>query len=134
MPEPESDVREMLQRLGRALINAAARSDEVTDAVRRIRREGYSLYLIVDPGSERPRGPQLELTTRPRDAASARERAIRRAAARERAAEAGAAVAGGERTAASPAFRLDGSDVEFLASIGIDPARPAARRRRNQSP
>lgn len=103
MSTGERDVHHMLKQLGRALVDAAARSNEVTEAVRRIRKEGYSLYLVVDPSRQRPQGPQLELTTRPR-----------------------------REVMGEPAFRLDGDDVAFLRSIGVDPTRPAARRRRNQ--
>lgn len=122
MQKPESDVREMLQRLGRALVAAAGGSNEVTDAVRRIRREGYSLYLVVDPSDEPPRGPQLELTTRPKSG-SARGQAATVKARRQLPAP---------RRRPEASFRLDGDDAEFLRSVGIDPARSAARRRRNQ--
>ncbi|MEM8959893.1 MAG: hypothetical protein AAGD38_00305 [Acidobacteriota bacterium] len=99
----EPQVRRMLNDLGRALVDAISASPPVSDAVRRMRDEGYRLQLILDCKEENgddSHGAQLELTAR-RPASPSRE----------------------------PAFRLDNQDVSFLRALGIDPTRPARRRR-----
>ncbi len=67
--------------------------------LRKIREEGYSLYLLVDCKRE-PNEPEAPAAvTTPRSA-------------------------GGE-----PQFQIDGRDLSFLKSIGIDPTRRLRRRR-----
>jgi hypothetical protein len=82
--------------LGRALADAIADSSDAGLALRRLREEGYSLYLLVD----RTEGAKL------RDAAEV--------------------VAPVEERAVPPfrpTFRINASDLFFLRSIGIDPRR-----------
>lgn len=57
-------IKRMMQDLGHALAQAIATSPEVGGAVRGIRREGYSLYLVLDR-KEGQKGARIELTTRP---------------------------------------------------------------------
>lgn len=98
MKPVDEKIRRMLRGLGKALVQAISTSSEVSQAVRRIREEGYSLYLVVDCHQSGETGAQIELTTRrapPRD----------------------------------PSFRLDGKDVAFLRSLGIDATRTGRRRR-----
>ena len=89
----------MLDELSRALMQAISTSSEVSGTARKIRQEGYSVYLALDckQDSER-RTHQIELTPR-------------------------------KAPPPAPEFRLDGSDVAFLKSLGIDATRPAKRRR-----
>lgn len=102
----DPEVRRMLDALGKAIRQAARTSSEVGDAVRRIRDEGYSLYLVLDLRPRRGRdGPRLELTDEPR------------------------AVPPAPATLAEPSYRLTPADVAFLESVGIDATRPARRRR-----
>ena len=89
----DDKIWQMLQQLGRTL----STSSEIRETVRKIRQQGYSLYL--DCKQDGGGGAQIELT--PPALPPARE----------------------------PAFRLDGKDVTFLKSLGIDPTRPGPRRR-----
>lgn len=88
----------MLRELRRALSDAISESSEVSRTLRKIREEGYSLYLLVDCKRESPDEP-LSLTA-PRLPGSS-----------------------------EPAFQIDGRDLFFLRSIGIDPTRRLRRRR-----
>jgi hypothetical protein len=89
----------MLRDLRRALSEAISESSEVSRTLRKIREEGYSLYLLVDCKREpnEPEAPAVASTPR---------------------------TAGGE-----PQFQIDGRDLSFLKSIGIDPTRRLRRRR-----
>ena len=60
----DDDVKKMMQDLGHALTQAIATSPEVSAAVRGIRQQGYSLYLVLDRKEEGQRGARFELTTR----------------------------------------------------------------------
>jgi hypothetical protein len=67
--------------------------------VQEIKREGWSLYLVVDQQTEdEGAGTALELTA-------------------------------GEAPAEAPVFKIDGEDLTFLRSIGIDPTRSLRRKR-----
>ncbi len=101
MSSTEKNVQHLLNELGRALTDAIATSDDVSDAVRRIRAQGYALNLTLD----------CEQDGRGRARVSVPARAQR------------------ERKHESPSFRLDGQDVAILKSLGIDATRPARRRR-----
>lgn len=81
-----------------ALARALSDSSEAGRAVREIRREGWSLYLVVDQKEDEGSGAALELTTK-------------------------------RSTAEAPVFKIDGQDLSFLRSIGIDPTRSLRRRR-----
>jgi hypothetical protein len=89
----------MLRDLRRALSDAISDSTEVSRSLRRIREEGYSLYLLVDckrdPAGEEPLALSAPRVTTPSD----------------------------------PAFQINGRDLSFLKSIGIDPTRRLRRRR-----
>jgi len=96
----------MLRDLRRALSEAISESTEVSRTLRKIREEGYSLYLLVDCKREGIEGEHVALT--PPSAGHAH-----------------AHVQGhGE-----PNFQIDGRDLSFLRSIGIDPTRRLRRRR-----
>lgn len=95
----------MLRDLRRALSDAISDSTEVSRTLRRIREEGYSLYLLVDC----KRDPLAEMGE-DEDVPPARgSRRVRR-----------------ER---EPEFQINGTDLHFLRSIGIDPTRRQRRRR-----
>jgi hypothetical protein len=88
----------MLRDLRRALSEAISESSEVSRTLRKIREEGYSLYLLVDCKRE---------ASEPEPLPSASPK-----------------TATGE-----PMFQIDGRDLSFLKSIGIDPTRRLRRRR-----
>jgi hypothetical protein len=93
----------MLRDLRRALSEAISESSEVSRTLRKIREEGYSLYLLVDCKRER------ELN----------DEAIPVAA---------------RRSGGDPVFQINGTDLSFLRSIGIDPTRRQRRRRPPRDP
>lgn len=89
----------LLRDLRRALSEAISESSEVNRTLRRIREEGYSLYLLVDCKRDLNDPDQLSLAA-PRLPAGS-----------------------------DPVFQIDGRDLQFLRSIGIDPTRRLRRRR-----
>ena len=99
----------MLQGLGEALIEAISDSSEINDSLRELQKAGYSLYLVVDCRRGATKRLRAESTRSPASAAAA-------------------ADLGGARTN-DPMFRIDGNDLLFLRSIGIDPTRKSRARR-----
>ncbi len=95
----------MLRDLRRALSEAISESTEVSRTLRKIREEGYSLYLLVDCKREGVEGEHLALTP---------------------SAGQGQSVSQGQ---GEPNFQINGRDLSFLRSIGIDPTRRLRRRR-----
>jgi hypothetical protein len=89
----------MLRELRRALSEAISESSEINRTLRKIREEGYSLYLLVDCKRELDDAEAVQLTT-PR-----------------------------WPSPAEPAFQIDMRDLSFLKSIGIDPTRRLRRRK-----
>ena len=89
----------MLRDLRRALSDAISESTDVSRTLRRIREEGYSLYLLVDCKREAFGDDDEPLPV----ASRKRER--------------------------EPVFQINGTDLHFLRSIGIDPTRRTRRRR-----
>lgn len=122
----DDSLQDLLARLGRTLGDALAESEAAAEVVERVRREGLSLYLVLEPrrSEDGSRGIRLvpvdePLQSRPSDGEEegAEETATRRrSAARLRRA----------RLRAQPhraEYRLDQSDVDFLRTLGIDPSR-----------
>lgn len=91
----------MLRDLRRALSEAISESTEVHRTLRKIREEGYALYLLVDCKRETEEDDDLL----PMGTASRRP------------------------SSSDPAFQIDSRDLSFLRSIGIDPTRRMRRRR-----
>ena len=60
----DNHIKQMMQDLGHALVQAIATSPKVGAAVRKIQQEGHSLYLVLDRKDESERGARIELTTR----------------------------------------------------------------------
>jgi len=90
----------MLRDFGRALSEAISDSSEASRKLRQLKDEGYSLYLLLDGGGgENGRGGQP------------------------------AAAPQKQLAAGQPEFRINGKDLSFLRSIGIDPTRRLRRRR-----
>ena len=96
----------MLQGLGEALIDAISDSSDINDSLRELQKAGYSLYLVVD---------------------CRRGAAKRRRSESSRSATAAAEV--GTARTTDPTFRIDGNDLLFLRSIGIDPTRKSRAKR-----
>ncbi len=89
----------MLRELRRALSDAISESTEVNRTLRKIREEGYSLYLLVDCKRDANELEPLTFATTAR------------------------------RSSGEPVFQIDVRDLSFLRSIGIDPTRRLRRRR-----
>lgn len=83
-------------------------STEVGEKLRLIRQEGYSVYLLLDCKKDGEDGCTLEpaIAPEPERAPPARQ------------------LSAGKST-----FRINGTDLSFLKSIGIDPTRRGRRRR-----
>jgi len=111
----------MLRDLRRALSEAISESSEVSRTLRRIREEGYALYLLVDCKRERDeRDDRLDDDDDTLPFAAPRTGRI--------AGRASSSTA--SRTSnREPAFQINGKDLSFLRSIGIDPTRRLRRRR-----
>ena len=97
-----------MQGLGEALIEAISDSSDINDSLRELQKAGYSLYLVVDCR---------------RGASKRRRSESSRSAAVPAAADVGTPRPG------DPTFRIDGNDLLFLRSIGIDPTRKSRARR-----
>ena len=98
--ELDDKLHQMLRELRRALSEAISDSPDVNRTLRKIREEGYALYLLVDCKRESLDEEPLSLTA-PRFRSGTGE----------------------------PVFQIDGRDLNFLRSIGIDPTRRLRRRR-----
>lgn len=99
--ELDDKLHQMLRELRRALSEAISDSPEINRTLRKIREEGYALYLLVDCKRESLDEESLSLTA-PRFRSSG---------------------------SGEPVFQIDGRDLSFLRSIGIDPTRRLRRRR-----
>ena len=103
LDDPQSLLNERLQHMlsefRKALYEAISDSTDVHRTWRQLREEGYSLYLLVDCKKQDGEQP-AQLTER-----------------------------GGKLALPpqEPVFQINGTDLSFLKSIGIDPTR---RRRR----
>jgi hypothetical protein len=101
-----------LQGLGEALVEAISDSSEINESLRELQKAGYSLYLVVDC----KRGATKRRRAEPSRSAAAQN---------------GAEAANGRP--GDPVFRIDGNDLLFLRSIGIDPTRKSRARRSKSS-
>lgn len=95
----DDKLHQMLRELRRALSEAISDSAEVNRTLRKIREEGYSLYLLVDCKRDISELEPLGFATAPR------------------------------LTSGEPVFQIDIRDLSFLRSIGIDPTRRLRRRK-----
>jgi hypothetical protein len=131
-------LKRKLADLGKALSEAISESSDASRRLSELREEGYSVYLLLESEGERGarlggRAPaaradaaraslQRQLTGRQLD--GQRQLAGRRAP----------GPAGDRHLAAAaplpePTFLIDGRDLAFLRSVGIDPTRCPRRRR-----
>lgn len=95
----DAKLHRLLLILRGALARTLSSSSEAHEAVQEMKREGWSLYLVVDQQAEDDgAGTALQLTA-------------------------------GCPPAESPPFKIDGRDLTFLRSIGIDPTRSLRRKR-----
>jgi hypothetical protein len=104
----DQGMHRMLRDFGRALSEAISESSEASEKLREIRDRGYSLYLLLD-------GARSERLTADTPSSDAPKPRAPRAPRRPRPAE--------------PEFRINGDDLSFLRSVGIDPTRRLRGRR-----
>ena len=97
--ELDQKLNQLLRDLRRALSDAISESPDVKRTLRKFREEGYALYLLVD--CKREGAEEALALTAPRFGSASGE----------------------------PVFQIDGRDLSFLRSIGIDPTRRLRRRR-----
>jgi hypothetical protein len=115
----EDQVKQLFDDLGRALAEAIAASPDVTAAASHIRRQGFSLNLMLNCTQQSERaGVPLETLFRKSDSPPGPSALAPVIADNQ-----------GSPSAQAP-FRLNIGDVAFLRSVGIDGTRPARRRRR----
>ena len=103
----DEKLRILLQDIGRALSAAMADSAEINASLAQLRKEGYVLFL----GRVKPEGADAiaELVEQPAGHLRRQNRPV--------------------RSGPEPEFRINGRDLQFLQSIGIDPTRKIRRRR-----
>ncbi len=96
----DAKLHQLLLILRGTLARALSDSSEASRAMQQIKRAGWSLYLVVDQQED------------------------------EESAGGAALELTTKRTPAeAPAFKIDGEDLTFLRSIGIDPTRSLRRRK-----
>lgn len=125
MPENDPNHRR-LRDLGRAVVQAVSNSDEIASAVERLRREGITLYLVLDP---KQYGPETKFEIRPS------ENRPDESCSGDLRPDTGRALPSASPSSmrpssARPEFRLDTDDVHLLRSLGIDATRKGKKRRR----
>ena len=100
--KPNAHIRRLMSDLRLSLSRVFTESTEVNRVLHRIRDQGWSLYLVVDKSDSGMDPSAVELPA--------------------------------ERLAPEPdpSFRIDGRDLKFLRSVGIDPTRTLRRRRRKK--
>lgn len=94
-------IRRLLSDLRHSLSRVFSDSPEVNRVLHRIREQGWSLYLVIDKTEGQSEPNAFEISPQ------------------------------GDTTPADPSFRINGGDLSFLRSVGIDPTRTLRRRRRN---
>ncbi len=95
----DENLQRRLRDLGRAVFEAISESPDVNQALSQIRAHGYTLSMQLNCKKE-SESEASEADSEPK-----------------------------ALPAAEPVFRIDGQDLTFLRSIGIDPTRRMRRRR-----
>lgn len=126
-------LKRKLADLGKALSEAIAESSTASRRLAELRDEGYAVYLLLESDGERSeRGPGRggALAARPRADQGPAERQL----AGQRRLTGRSEAPSDRRLAASsavpePDFLIDGRDLAFLRSVGIDPTRSPRRKK-----
>jgi len=100
--ELNEHLRAMLKELGKAINESISGSGRVHDSIRRIRDEGYNLYMVLDARVGVNRRGSRNGSRRPGQEPEGEE-----------------PVSSGERAA----FRINVKDLRLLKALGIDPTR-----------
>ena len=94
-------IRRLLGDLRRSLSRVFSETPEVNRVLHRIREQGWSLYLVIDKRENQGEPNAFELSSQM------------------------------PSTEPDPTFRINGRDLTFLRSVGIDPTRTLRRRRKS---
>jgi hypothetical protein len=133
--ERNEQLQRMIRDLGRMLAEAISDSTDASQTLRRLHNEGYAVSLALGRSPEG--GPEEMLTVMLEK--RGREPRLESAGADDLGESLGEDLGedlrpptGAPREPGSrePQFRMHGSDLAFLRSVGIDPTRSAKRRRR----
>lgn len=117
----DNHVRQMMEELGRALVQAIRTSSDISEAIRKIRHQGFAPQLILSceqDGAPQIRGVDFQ-PSGPRAESDPSEKVAR-------------GNTNGSGDARPPEFRLNGRDVSLLKSLGIDPTRRGRRPRHSR--
>lgn len=94
-------IRRLLSDLRNSLSRVFSESPEVNRVLHRIGAQGWSLYLVIDKSEGQSEPNAFEISSRMAS------------------------------TESDPSFRINGRDLSFLRSVGIDPTRTLRRRRKH---
>lgn len=134
-------LKRKLADLGKALSEALAESSDASRKLSELREEGYSVYLLLECAGERGAGERGVRASDPAPAVradgapalSAQRRLSGRQLNGQRQLTGRGRPAGDPRLQAAPlpepTFLIDGRDLAFLRSVGIDPTRSPRRKR-----
>jgi hypothetical protein len=114
-------LKRKLADLGKALSEAIAESPLASRHLAELREEGYSVYLLLESDGEKVArgGPAL----------AGRQRGEQRQLPGRTPAPVDRQLEAAPPPLPEPTFLIDGRDLAFLRSVGIDPTRPARRKR-----
>lgn len=130
-------LKRKLADLGKALSEAISESSDASRRLSELREEGYSVYLLLESEGERGARAGARAAAPRADAARAsvqRQLTGRQLDGQRQLEGRRAPVPSGDPQLAAaplpePTFLIDGRDLAFLRSVGIDPTRSPRRRR-----
>jgi hypothetical protein len=121
----DAKLKKKLEDLGRVVSEAIADSSDAGRHLAELRRQGFSVYLLLESNDEKNARADVGRATAGRGRAQRRLTGARPVAV-ERRLEAAAAPS---PPRPAPAFLIDGRDLAFLRSVGIDPTRSPRRKK-----
>jgi len=131
-------LKRKLADLGKALSEAISESSDASRRLSELREEGYSVYLLLESEGERGARAGARAAAPRADAARAlsaqRQLSGRQLGGQRQLEGRREPGASGDRQLAAaplpePTFLIDGRDLAFLRSVGIDPTRSPRRRK-----
>lgn len=120
-------MRPLIRDLRRALAEAISESSDVSRSLRRIREEGYAMVLHLD--CKREVGEEESPLVPAARAAVLADPLAQKPEKLARSMKSPGPEAGALAPSPPPTFQIDGRDLGFLRSIGIDPTRRLRRKK-----